>query len=338
MVCNSPIDMSKARPKVSVVMATYNGEKFLCEQLDSIINQTYPLYEIIVQDDGSTDKTLDILEEYANRDKRVQLFINEGQHGINNNFYSAIRKASGDFIAISDQDDFWMPDKIEKEVAAITSSNGVLCGGRSVSFSGDGSYNYYDPRTPNHGLLRLINCAEVPGHTMLFRRDWFEQLPSNSPAFHTILYDLVLSISAAASDGLLWIDSPLVKKRTHATSAAYTNVSTSVPSWKNAFKMLLWCLRHYKEVKKLSCSRYQNIILLIRDIGSDTPQCEEAVRMLTLQQSSKLSDMLLLQILSIKHRNEILHTSEKTAKNFLHAFLFPIISCWYNRMMLSGGK
>lgn len=319
-------------------MATYNGEKFLCEQLDSIINQTYPLHEIIVQDDGSTDKTIDILRGYADKDKRVRLFINEGQHGINSNFYSAIRKASGDLIAISDQDDIWLLDKIEREVAVITADNGVLCGGRSVSFSQDGAYNYYDSRTPNHGLLRLINCAEIPGHTMLFWRDWFEQLPSDSPAFHTILYDLVLSISAAASDGLLWIDSPLVKKRTHATSAAYTNVSTSVPSWKNALGMLGWCLRHYKEVKKLSCSRYQNIIRLIRDIGSGTPQSKVAVRMLTLQQSSKLSDMLQLQILSLKHRNEILHTSEKTAKNFLHAFLFPIISCWYNRTMLPEGK
>ncbi len=319
-------------------MATYNGEEFLCEQLDSIIKQTYPLYEIIVQDDGSTDKTLDILKGYADKDKRMRVLLNDGPHGINSNFYSAIVKASGEFIAISDQDDIWLPDKIEKEVATITAKNGVLCGGRSVSFSGDGSYNHYDARTPNHGLLRLINCAEVPGHTMLFRRDWFEQLPSDSPAFHTILYDLVLSISAAASDGLLWIDTPLVRKRTHATSAAYTNVSTSVSSWKNALNMLGWCLWHYKEVKRLSCSRYQNIIKLIRDIGSGTQQCKVAVRMLTLQQSSKWSDMLRLQTLSIKHRSEILHTSEKSVKNFLHAFLFPIISCWYNRTMLPDGK
>lgn len=329
--------MNSKKPSVAVVVATYNGAKYLRPQLDSILSQTYPVNEIIIQDDGSTDGTLDILRQYVEKDNRVHLFKNEGKHGINNNFYSAIRKSSSDFIAISDQDDIWLPDKIEKEIEAFKSGKGVLCGGRSVHFSEDGAFSVYDSRRPNLGLFRLINCAEVPGHTMLFRLDWFKQLPWASPALNKRLYDIILSIAAAASEELLWVDTPLVRKRNHFSSATYTDMSTSIPSWKNAFGMVHWCLLNYKAVKRASRERYQDIITFIRDLGvADRPNCQTAIRMLELQQSTNILDMLHLQLMCIKHRTEILHTNEKSFKNFIHAALFPITSCWYNRFLLQS--
>ena len=105
---------------VSVVMCTYNGARFLREQMDSVLAQTYPLKEIIVQDDGSTDATMSILNDYAQLDARVKVYRHEGeQHGINANFLSAMRRAEGDYIAICDQDDVWHPDKIRKTLTAM---------------------------------------------------------------------------------------------------------------------------------------------------------------------------------------------------------------------------
>ena len=68
-------------------MCTYNGAKYIREQLDSIINQTYPIFELIIQDDCSTDETVEIIREYAGRYENIHLFQNEKSLGINRNFY-----------------------------------------------------------------------------------------------------------------------------------------------------------------------------------------------------------------------------------------------------------
>ena len=104
---------------VSVVMCTYNGAQYLKEQLDSIIGQTYPIHELIIQDDCSTDNTVAILKKYEADYPFVRLYVNEHNIGYNQNFKSAVMKATGDYIAISDQDDVWFPQKLERQVNAI---------------------------------------------------------------------------------------------------------------------------------------------------------------------------------------------------------------------------
>ena len=116
-----------AHPLVSVVLATYNGERFLKQQLDSVINQTYPNLEIIVVDDGSSDNTINILNEYAIRYRNVSVFKNEKNLGFVKNFDKACGLASGEFIALCDQDDYWLPDKIKRCVEAIGDNAMVYC-------------------------------------------------------------------------------------------------------------------------------------------------------------------------------------------------------------------
>lgn len=96
---------------ISVCMATYNGEKYIKEQVDSILNQIGPNDELIVSDDGSSDNTVQILKDID--DSRIKIFLNEGVHGFTQNFENAIRKASGDYIFLSDQDDVWRYDKVK---------------------------------------------------------------------------------------------------------------------------------------------------------------------------------------------------------------------------------
>src|SRR5665811_477003 len=104
---------------VSIVMATYNGEKYLRQQLDSILEQTYQHFELIVVDDASTDETLSILEEYAALDDRIHVFPAERNLGLVPNFERGLRLAEGDFIALSDQDDIFRKDKIELLLTAL---------------------------------------------------------------------------------------------------------------------------------------------------------------------------------------------------------------------------
>ena len=92
-------------------MATFNGEKYLKEQLDSILCQLDFKDEVIISDDGSTDETLNLLNEYKN-DKRVQVIKNP-RKGVVSNFDNALRNSNNEVIFLSDQDDIWLPNKVE---------------------------------------------------------------------------------------------------------------------------------------------------------------------------------------------------------------------------------
>ncbi len=105
-------------PLISITLATYNGEKFLEQQLDSLLGQTYRNLEIVISDDNSTDRTPEILRRYAQRDKRIVLTVNQFGRGVIENFTSAIRLAKGDIIFFCDQDDIWYKEKVAQHVAA----------------------------------------------------------------------------------------------------------------------------------------------------------------------------------------------------------------------------
>jgi len=106
----------KSSPLVSVVVCTYNGEKYLTEQLSSLENQSYKNIEFICSDNNSTDSTKQILINWCKKQETRSFFTCE-ELGLNKNFYSAISKASGEYIMFSDQDDIWLSDKVEKLVS-----------------------------------------------------------------------------------------------------------------------------------------------------------------------------------------------------------------------------
>src|ERR1700761_6388216 len=100
-------------------MATYNGQRYLEQQILSILNQTLKPDEFIVCDDGSTDGTIAILEKFAQQNK-LRYIINDRQLGLVANFKKAVSLANNEsYIALSDQDDVWLPEKLEKSVALL---------------------------------------------------------------------------------------------------------------------------------------------------------------------------------------------------------------------------
>jgi glycosyltransferase involved in cell wall biosynthesis len=107
---------------VSIAMCTYNGERFLQEQLDSILNQSYTNLEIIICDDCSKDNTINIIKKYQKIDHRIILCQNKTNLGFSKNFEKAISLCKGEFIALCDQDDIWKLNKIEKFIAEIGSN------------------------------------------------------------------------------------------------------------------------------------------------------------------------------------------------------------------------
>ena len=112
--------------KIDVLMATYNGEKYLREQIDSILNQTYSNINLIISDDCSTDKTQEILKEYEQKDSRVILKLHKERFGIIKNFEYLLNQVKSDYYMLSDQDDVWLPEKIEKSFKKLNDENADL--------------------------------------------------------------------------------------------------------------------------------------------------------------------------------------------------------------------
>ena len=106
---------------VSVCMATYNGEPFLREQIDSILSQLNEKDELVISDDNSKDSTVDIIKSY--HDKRIKLFINKEKKGVTHNFENALVHSKGDLIFLADQDDVWLPGKIKELISFLKEGN-----------------------------------------------------------------------------------------------------------------------------------------------------------------------------------------------------------------------
>ena len=114
---------------IDILLATYNGEKYIKEQIDSILNQTYKNIKLIISDDFSKDRTPEILREYAEKDKRIILYIQEKNLGVVKNIEFLLKKVESPYYMLADQDDYWMPEKVEKTLEKLQEENSDLAFG-----------------------------------------------------------------------------------------------------------------------------------------------------------------------------------------------------------------
>ena len=124
---------------ISVALCTYNGEKYIRQQLDSILSQTMPVDEIVIHDDRSTDSTYEILSWYASQYSQIKLIRNIQNVGYKKNFEEALRDCNGDYIFFSDQDDVWTKDKVAESVEYLrtTGMYGAFTDARLINQNGD---------------------------------------------------------------------------------------------------------------------------------------------------------------------------------------------------------
>jgi glycosyltransferase involved in cell wall biosynthesis len=162
-------------PLVSVVLCTYNGEKYLEEQLTSILTQTYPSLEIIICDDCSFDSTQQIIRSYALKEDRIRYFFNEKNLGVNKNFEQGFFKATGEFIVIADQDDIWKPEKIQQQYYLFTADNIILVHTGSTIFSGTElplhkTFKKGELLMEGNDYRKLLLRNTIAGHNIMFRK------------------------------------------------------------------------------------------------------------------------------------------------------------------------
>lgn len=316
---------------VSIVMCTFNGQQYLAEQIDSLLKQTYPVHEIIIQDDGSTDGTMSLLQDYAAAHPVIKLFNNDGEHGVNNNFFSALRRASGDYIAICDQDDIWEPAKVEKQVAAI--GDNLLCTCRSKPFSDDGSPVNYDSRTPNYSLPRMLYTS-IAGHTMLLNRRLLDLIPDQA-SVGGLYYDVYLALAAAANDSIVLVNEVLVHQRRYDGAATYSTADKHrTPSAMNGLYTLCWSLKHYREVRPYLHEYFQRRYRLLKGIKAQGETYEDVTAMAALEGRQGALNMLHLCLYHIKYRHRLFYTEGHGLVNYMRSVLYCIMQVYFYRHLL----
>jgi glycosyltransferase involved in cell wall biosynthesis len=196
-------------------MATYNGADYLHEQISSILGQSYPNLEIVITDDASSDETLAILRDFEKIYPRIRVFRHSVNQGITATFENSIKHCSGDFIAMSDQDDIWELNKIEVLMNAMENEDAICSDSELVDKSG---------QTLNKRISSLVNLKSfysgvpflmgicLPGHALMMQGDFAKYI---LPMPVEIMYDRWISFCAAANNGIKYIHLPLVKYRQH---------------------------------------------------------------------------------------------------------------------------
>jgi glycosyltransferase involved in cell wall biosynthesis len=204
------------QPTVSIVLCTYNGDRFLKEQLESILNQDYKsIDEIVCVDDNSTDTTWLILKEYAEKYPTFKIFRNNINLGFIKNYEKAITLTTNQLIAISDQDDIWYSDKISKLVNKIENNLMVYSDNNYIDSAGKSvGIKFSDKRN----LVATTSCLNfalfnaISGHTILFNRNLLQYalpFPTEIP------YDFWLSFNAAQYSVIQVVNEVLVGYRQH---------------------------------------------------------------------------------------------------------------------------
>lgn len=162
------------QPKVSVLMPVYNGNRYLRESVDSILNQTFTDFEFLIVDDGSTDNTWEILREYADRDQRVKLFKNEDNIGLIKSLNKGLNLARGAYIARQDADDVSLPERFEKQATVLDKQPEVIlasCDIEIIDSEGNLTGKLQRSCDPKLVAWYLIFHNRIAGHSqVMFRR------------------------------------------------------------------------------------------------------------------------------------------------------------------------
>lgn len=238
--------------KVDILLATYNGENYLREQLDSILNQTYTDFRLLISDDMSTDKTYEILEEYKQKDKRITIFKQEKNTGVVSNFEFLLEQVENKYYAFSDQDDIWNKDKLERSILKLENENAdiVFTDLEVVDNNKETIYKSYWELKEFKDKILKYNSFEalylnnyVTGCTMLAKAETIKKCLPLPKTSKYVLHDYWISLIVSQSGKIIFLEEPTIKYRQHKNNKIGSKKKSDSMTFKDIRKMFI-------EVKK----------------------------------------------------------------------------------------
>ncbi|RZI49593.1 glycosyltransferase family 2 protein [Lactococcus kimchii] len=208
--------------KVNILMSTYNGEKFVAEQIESIQQQTFADWKLLIRDDGSTDKTCEIADEFAKNDPRIQLIKAENV-GVIQSFYELVKTEEADFYFFADQDDYWLPEKLEIILAQAQKHDNtkpvmyytdLKVTDKNLSVTSESMIKSQSDHA-NTQLVQELTENTVTGGASMINHALATLWQTTSDI---IMHDWYLAVLASAVGELVYIDQPTHLYRQHESN------------------------------------------------------------------------------------------------------------------------
>lgn len=218
--------------EVDILMATYNGASYLHEQIDSIISQTHQSWHLYVRDDGSTDDTLKILENYSSIDSRIFIINdNKGHLNVAANFSELLLYSEAEYIMFADQDDIWFNDKIEKSLNYIIEKEGperhgmlIFCNSILVDSNNEKKIGTNYPSNFESSIRNfMFSNAGYQGAAIMFNRTFYQKIFPFFP--NCIVHDYHISLIGLFLSNVSFLNIPLLYYRRHLNSTTKVNAT-----------------------------------------------------------------------------------------------------------------
>ncbi|ASO10009.1 glycosyltransferase [Salmonella enterica] len=246
---------------ISVCIPTYNGEYYIEEQIDSILSEIGPDDEIIISDDGSTDSTLSIIEEY--KDPRIKVYKNSIKNinyfkdrteillkKVSLNVQNTLMHCQGDYIYLADQDDIWIKGRIAKTISFLNTNSPTLVVCNCSVIDEDRNVtqdSYFDYISPSSNIFRTMVKSSFHGCCMCFNRSLLDKL-FPFPEY-SIGHDLWIGLQAMKFKGVLFYSEPLLLYRRHSSTVTMTgNKSSNTLNFKIKYRLMM--LKEYLRIDK----------------------------------------------------------------------------------------
>lgn len=201
--------------KVQILLSTYNGERFLREQLQSLLNQTYPNLEILIRDDGSLDSTALILQEYADNYSNIHVYLEENVGAVNS-FFKLLSRCDADYAAFCDQDDVWFPEKIERAVEKLrkVKGPGLYCSNKILVDSNLQIISDNKGQKLKPGFGNAVVESICTGCTALLNRDLVLDIQKHIPQ-NAIIHDWWCYLAASYTGKVVFDERAFIWYRQH---------------------------------------------------------------------------------------------------------------------------
>ena len=239
---------------ISVCLATYNGAPYIKEQITSVLNQLLENDELLIADDGSTDNTITIIESI--HDSRLRIVGVGGKLGVVKNFERVLTEAKGQYVFLCDQDDIWLPNKVEECLQALEKNILVVTDCKVVDKSlNEISPSFFELRNSGKGILKNIWKNTYLGCCMAFRRELLNiglPIPAKIP-----MHDMWLGLLAETQGTVLFLPQNLSLYRRHHLAVSPTAGKSNLSIFKKLYirVVLVACI-----LNRLCSHKFKKII------------------------------------------------------------------------------
>lgn len=217
--------------QIDILMATYNGEKYLKEQIESILNQTYKNIRLVISDDCSKDGTREILKQYE-QDERIEVHYHKKNQGYIKNFEYLLKQVKNDIYMLSDQDDVWLPEKVEKSYETLIKNDADLAFGDlevvdenlNTIYESFNKFMLLDRKIKkyinSYKVNYLYNC--VTGCTLISKSKWIKEIVPIPTDSKYLIHDHWMGLIVALNGKLVYMPERYIKYRQHGNNQVGT--------------------------------------------------------------------------------------------------------------------